>query len=96
MQGPTPHNVVNVTLYGLPSRPGEASPIMPGFRASLNDAQLQALLAYLRSRFSDKPAWTGTAKIIREARAGNTAPALYPSPGLQSAPADPSRKGVPW
>lgn len=96
MQGPTPHNVVNVTLYGLPSRPGEASAIMPGFRGSLNDVQLQALIDYLRGRFSDKPAWTDTAKIIREARASGTAPALYPSPGLQAAPADPSRKGVAW
>ncbi len=96
MHGPTPHNVVNVTLYGLPSRPGEASPIMPGFRSSLTDAQLEALLGYLRSRFSDRPAWQDVGKIIREARGGETAPTLYPSPGMGTAPANPSQKGAAW
>jgi hypothetical protein len=96
MHGPTPHNVVNVTLYGLPSRPGEASPIMPGFRGSLTDAQLEALLVYLRSRFSDLPAWQDVGKIIREARDGATAPPLYSSPGMGAAPFDPSQKGAAW
>ena len=96
MHGPTPHNVVNVTLYGLPSRPGEPSPIMPGFRGSLTDAQLEALLVYLRGRFSDRPAWRDVGKIIREARSGDTMPPLYPSPGMGTAPADPSQKGAAW
>jgi mono/diheme cytochrome c family protein len=96
MQGPTPHNVINVTLYGLPQRPGEASPIMPGFRGSLTDAQLEALIVYLRGRFSDRPAWDGVAKIISEARGGDTAPTLYPSPGMGNAPADASQKGTAW
>jgi mono/diheme cytochrome c family protein len=96
MHGPTPHNVVNVTLYGLPSRAGEASPIMPGFRGSLTDAQLESLVVYLRSRFSDRPPWQDVGKIVREARDGATAPPLYPSPGVGAAPADPSQKGVAW
>jgi mono/diheme cytochrome c family protein len=94
MHGPTPHNVVNVTLYGLPARPGEPSPIMPGFRGSLTDAQLEALLKYLRSHFGNKPEWQDRGKIIREARSSE--PPLYPSPGLGAAPADPSLKGAAW
>jgi mono/diheme cytochrome c family protein len=96
MQGPTPHNVINVTLYGLPARPGDPSAIMPGFRASLSDSQIVALLTYLRSRFSDKPAWANMDKIIRDARNAATAPVLYATPGTQTAPDDPSLKGAAW
>jgi mono/diheme cytochrome c family protein len=96
MTGPTPHNVVNVTLYGLPASPGEPSAVMPGFHASLTDGQLEALLIYVRSRFSDKPSWREIRPIIRGARNANTRPALYPVPGLQSTPANPSQTGVAW
>jgi mono/diheme cytochrome c family protein len=96
MHGPTPHNVVNVTLYGLPSRPGEASPIMPGFRGSLTDAQLEALLVFLRGHFSKQPAWQNIGTIIREARDPKTRPVLYPSPGMGTAPADANQQGAAW
>ncbi len=69
---------------------------MPGFRGSLTDLQLEQLLKYLRSHFSDRPEWQDVGKIIREARSPATAPPLYPSPGIGAAPADPSRKGAAW
>ncbi len=94
--GPTPDNLINVTLYGLSAAPGERSSIMPGFRGSLNDAQVAALLTYIRSRFTDKPAWTNLEEQVRAARSGDKKPVLYPSPGGQATPADASQRGVAW
>jgi mono/diheme cytochrome c family protein len=93
IHGASPRNLINVTLYGLPSTPGERSAIMPGFRASLTDSQIESLVNHLR-QVSGKPAWTDVAKLIREAR--DTPPEFYPSPGTQGAPADPSQKGAAW
>jgi mono/diheme cytochrome c family protein len=95
-QGPTPENLINVTLYGLSGAPGERSSIMPGFRGSLNDAQVAALLSYIRSRFTERPAWTDLESQVRAARSGDSKPALYPSPGTQAAPADASQRGIAW
>jgi mono/diheme cytochrome c family protein len=38
--------------------PGEAGPIMPGFGDALTDAQIAAVVAYARARFSDAPRWS--------------------------------------
>ena len=96
-QGPTPDNLINVTLYGLSAAPGERSAIMPGFRGSLNDAQVAALMSYIRGRFTDRPAWSDLEDRVRAARdGGGKKPVLYPSPGSQAAPADASQRGVAW
>lgn len=96
LNGPHPTNIVNVTLYGLPSAPGEASPIMPGFHGSLTDSQVADLLGYLRRRFTDKPAWDNLEADVKAARSGNRRPDLYATPGSQAAPADPTQRGVIW
>jgi mono/diheme cytochrome c family protein len=96
LHGPNAWNAINVTLYGLPPAPGESSPIMPGFHASLNDAQLVDLLRYLRRRFTDKPAWADLEGDVAAVRSGERAPVLYPTPGNQTSPADPTQRGVIW
>jgi mono/diheme cytochrome c family protein len=73
---------------------GERSPIMPGFAGSMNDAQIVALLNYLRSRFSSQPAWTGVEKTIKDARGAETA-FLQTSAGARNAPADPAQRAKP-
>ena len=60
---------------------GERSPIMPGFAASMNDAQVAALLNYLRARFSDQPPWSGVEKTV----AGRTPRADRISPDIARA-----------
>jgi hypothetical protein len=55
----------------------------------MDDAQIAVLLNYLRSRFSEQPAWTGIEKIIGEARRTQTA-AL-----TTSAPADQMQRDKP-
>ncbi|MBC7577221.1 MAG: cytochrome c [Tardiphaga sp.] len=61
-------NVTNTVLLGLKAVPGERSPIMPGFAASMDDGQMVALLRFVRARFSDQPAWPDLDRIVRGAR----------------------------
>jgi mono/diheme cytochrome c family protein len=83
--GPTPRNVINVVLWGLPAAPEQRAPIMPGFSNTMSDSQLAALLAYVRSHFSDRPAWIGIDDDIRTAR--QNPPALSPAPATDPAAA---------
>ena len=68
INGPDPRNLANIVLSGVRPVEGERSPIMPGFAASMNDEEIVALLNFLRSRFSRKPAWTGVEKTVEDAR----------------------------
>jgi len=96
MYGPDPNNLINVTMFGLPGAEGEQSPIMPGFAGALTDAQLTALVAYLRQRFSDQRQWSDTAQRIREARSGERNVILYSTHASTSDPGDASQRGSPW
>jgi mono/diheme cytochrome c family protein len=73
ISGPDPRNLANIVMAGVPPVEGERSPIMPGFAASMSDAQVAALLTYLRSRFSKQPVWTDLASVVAEARRMQTA-----------------------
>jgi mono/diheme cytochrome c family protein len=70
INGENPRNLLNILLAGLPAADGVRAPIMPGFGATLTDAQIVALTSYLRSRFSAKPAWIDIPAQLREARDG--------------------------
>ena len=61
-------NAANIVLAGIRPVAGERSPIMPGFAASMSDAQIATLLDYLRARFSNQPAWAGVEKTVADAR----------------------------
>jgi len=94
VHGPNPHNVINVILSGLPAGDGGPSPIMPGFSAALDEDQLVELVAYLRSRFSDKPQWSEITNEVRAARSGRRPIGSYPSPATGT-PADASQQEEP-
>jgi len=94
VSSPDPRNLANIVLAGVRPVEGERSPIMPGFAASMSDAQIAALLTYLRSRFSSQPAWTDIEKIVVEARRAQTA-YLETSAGARNAPADPAQRDKP-
>jgi mono/diheme cytochrome c family protein len=96
VHAPDPTNIVNVILHGLPPAPGERSPIMPSYGAVISDAQVADLLTYMRSAFTDKPAWAGLPDLVAKQRArGDTLP-LYASDGNLSAPARPSESVTAW
>jgi mono/diheme cytochrome c family protein len=94
ISSPDARNAVNIVLSGVRPVEGERSPIMPGFAASMNDGQIAALLNYLRSRFSNQPAWTGVEQTIADARRTQTV-FLQTSPGPDNAPADPMQRDKP-
>ena len=87
--GPTPQNLLNVVLDGLPASTGERAPIMPGFRGVLDDAQLLALATELRARFGRGPAWSGLDAAVRDAE--NRTGSSWPLVTARSAPAEPGR-----
>lgn len=68
--GPDPRNVIQVVLNGVQPREGEVGAIMPAFAGTLTDAQIADLLAYLRARFTDAPAWPGVPEQIHRLAAG--------------------------
>ena len=57
LNAPDPRNAIHVILEGIEPESGEKGALMPGFRAELTDAQVAALVDYLRARFTDRPAW---------------------------------------
>jgi mono/diheme cytochrome c family protein len=92
--GPDPRNLANIVLSGVQAVEGESSPIMPGFAASMTDAQVSALLSYLRARFSNRPPWPGVEKTVQDARRAQTA-SLQTSPAPRNATADPQPREKP-
>jgi len=96
---PDPRNLANIVLAGVRPVEGERSPIMPGFAASMSDAQIATLLTYLRSRFSSQPAWSDVEKTVADARRQETSSqataSLETSAGARHAPADPSQRDKP-
>jgi mono/diheme cytochrome c family protein len=94
ISGPDPRNAANIILSGIRPVEGERSPIMPGFANSMTDDQVSALLNYLRSRFSNQPAWTGVEKTVEDARRTQTV-FLQTSAGPRNAPADPMQRDKP-
>ena len=91
---PDPRNLANIVLSGVQSVEGERSPIMPGFAASMTDAQISVLLNYLRARFSNQPPWSGVEKTVQDARRAQTA-FLPTSPAPRNAPTDPQQREKP-
>jgi mono/diheme cytochrome c family protein len=91
---PDPRNLANIALAGVRPVEGERSPIMPGFAASMSDAQIATLLTYLRSRFSSQPAWSDVEKTVADARRKETV-SLETSAGARNAPVDPSQRDKP-
>jgi mono/diheme cytochrome c family protein len=94
ISGPDARNAANIVLSGVRPVEGEPSPIMPGFAGSMNDGQIAELLNYLRSRFSNQPAWTGVEKTIEAARRTQTV-LLQTSVPPQNGPADATQREKP-
>ena len=86
VQAENPQNIINITLFGLPPADGEASSMMPGFAGVLSDAEMAALLVYLRQNFSDQPAWPDTTEQVRATRTGEYKVSVRPADGIERAP----------
>jgi mono/diheme cytochrome c family protein len=86
--GPTPSNLFNVVLYGLPAAGADRAPIMPGFAAVMTDGQLTALARYLRARFTDKEPWQDIEQSLRAARSTARAASVRSAPSDRLSPPD--------
>lgn len=65
-----PDNLIQVILHGINTPAFSDLGYMPGFKDSLTDEQVAALVAYLRQQFApDKPAWTDLRATIGRLRA---------------------------
>ncbi len=96
VNAPSPQNIVNVTLFGLPPADGEASSVMPAFAGVLSDADMVALLEYLRETFSDRPAWEGLEAMVRDTRSGAHRVTVRPTDGIERGPGNLGAEEQPW
>ena len=92
LSGETPRNLVNVILHGLPAAQGETAPLMPGYSGALGDAQVAALVTWLRANFTDRAPWPDFSNLIREAREMDSSTLLFPPGGAGADPASPSSR----
>ena len=63
-----PRDTIAIVLKGLKPPTGAAGPAMPGFETSFTDAQVAEITAYLRARFSSRPAWSRLPAAVAKAR----------------------------
>ena len=69
---------------------------MPSYGAVISDAQVVDLLIYMRSAFTNKPAWSGLPELVAKQRAKADTLPMYPSDGNLSAQARPSERVTSW
>ncbi|MGZ5140710.1 MAG: c-type cytochrome [Burkholderiales bacterium] len=65
---PTPANLIRIVLQGIAPADGERGPIMPGYAGAFTDAQVVALVSYLRATYTDRPEWTDADREVRKVR----------------------------
>lgn len=63
-----PTDLIRIVLDGIHPPPGERGPIMPGFAGALTDAQIAALVSYVRGQYSRQPAWADVAGTVAKLR----------------------------
>lgn len=69
--GASPDNLIQTMLNGIPWTHPQPATFMPAFAASLNDAQIASIAAYLRADVGHRPAWTGLEKRVADIRKEN-------------------------
>jgi mono/diheme cytochrome c family protein len=90
-----PQNIINMILYGLPATDSRKAGMMPGFAGALDQEQLVALLGYLRSNFTDKPAWPDVATQVADTMSGKTAVKTYSADGVIRSPGSVNARTAP-
>jgi mono/diheme cytochrome c family protein len=63
-----PRNTLMAILQGIQPHPDQHGPYMPSFTDSFRDQQIADIAAYLRSRYSTRPAWPQLADAVAAAR----------------------------
>jgi mono/diheme cytochrome c family protein len=63
-----PRNTIQIILQGLQPPMGTRGPYMPAFASNLTNFQIAEIVAYLRSRYSDRPAWSSLENAVAAAQ----------------------------
>ena len=63
-----PRNAIQIILQGVRPEQGVAGPVMPSLGSAFTDAQVADLVAYVRARYSDLPAWPKLEAAVATAR----------------------------
>jgi mono/diheme cytochrome c family protein len=71
VHAPRSRNVIQLILHGIKQNENKPGSFMPGFDSMLTDDQIVALTTYLRSRFSDKPAWNDVNGELQKVKRGD-------------------------
>jgi len=72
LHGTNPDNLIQVILHGINTPAFSDLGYMPGFKDSLNDAQVAELVSFLRGQFApDKPAWRDVNATVARVRASH-------------------------
>ena len=88
LRGESPRNLVNVILHGIaPPGDGRTGPQMPGFAGALTDAQVEALVTWLRANLTDQPPWQDVARTVNASRRMEPSMLRFPPGGSGSDPA---------
>jgi mono/diheme cytochrome c family protein len=66
INAPEPRNALRIVVDGLHPPAGDAGAIMPGFGGALTDAQIVAVVEFVRARFSDRPQWTSVGETLQK------------------------------
>lgn len=92
----SPQNIVNVTLFGLPPADGAASAIMPAYRGVLSDADMVALLTYMRAAYTNLPPWEGLEDMVSATRSGEHEVAVRPADMIERGPGNLGAEEQAW
>jgi mono/diheme cytochrome c family protein len=74
IQESDPRNTILAILHGLKSPTGPPGPYMPAFGDNLTDREIAEVAAYLRARYSDRPAWAALESAVAGARKASAPP----------------------
>jgi mono/diheme cytochrome c family protein len=74
LQETDPLNTIQVILQGLQPPIGARGPYMPAFSDNLTNSQIAEIVAYLRARYSDRPAWSSIEDAVVHARTEGSQP----------------------
>jgi mono/diheme cytochrome c family protein len=68
INGPDPSNLIHAVVEGIRPPAASVGKSMPAFGGTLPERDLLDLVVFVRSHFSQKPAWTNVGERIREIR----------------------------
>jgi mono/diheme cytochrome c family protein len=70
VNAPDPDNLIRIVFFGINPPPmGSLDRSMPGRAIQISDDEMAALAAFVRERYSERPAWEGIAEAVSDIRA---------------------------